>query len=642
MWVVSDGDGNITTDINNNTVSGFGDSGIDVESRGGTGDVNARIANNTVSTTAATALAGVFLRSGNGTAGETSLLCVNVGSNNSTRVGRVADYYLDRFDAATTTSSSRASSPSPATPAQAETYMISTDSAPPATAFAETGSYTAATCATVSFGKRAASRSADGATAARTAPQRRASGDQPVQALGSITPVSLDTLNPGETVTLTFDVTIDASFAGSSVCNQGDVTADGGINVLTDDPDTAAPNDPTCTAVTAPADDTRPDTTLLTKPPDPSASDEATFTFTGSDDVTPTADLTYQCKLDDAAPVTCSSPYTTPVTLVDGPHTFLVRALDAARNKDATPEEWQWTVDTVRPGVSVNQASGQADPTGVSPIHFTVLFSEPVTGFGSGDVQLSGTAGATSAVATQVAPNDGTTFDVAVSGMTASGTVTASLNSGAASDAAGNPSTTSTSTDGTVTYTAVAPLGLSVAAGGVCGSGTMGTLNLALAGGPASFTVTTSNAAVVPANKVVVSGAGASPTVKITPKTAASLRSATVTVTAHRGTEAASVTITVFVGTGGADIVDGSAGSDLIVGLGGNDALGGLGANDLICAGAGNDTINGGDGDDTFKAGAGNDRMTGGIGADRFGGGAGTDKALDYNAGEGDTKTGVP
>lgn len=32
-----------------------------------------------------------------------------------------------------------------------EAFVISTDSARPATAFAETGTYTAATCATVSF-----------------------------------------------------------------------------------------------------------------------------------------------------------------------------------------------------------------------------------------------------------------------------------------------------------------------------------------------------------------------------------------------------------------------------------------------------------------------------------------------------------
>ena len=38
---------------------------------------------------------------------------------------------------------------------------------------------------------------------------------------------------------------------------------------------------------------------------------------------------------------------------------------------------------------------GQADPTGRSPINFTVVFSESVSGFATGDVTLGGTAGGT-------------------------------------------------------------------------------------------------------------------------------------------------------------------------------------------------------------------------------------------------------
>ncbi len=49
------------------------------------------------------------------------------------------------------------------------------------------------------------------------------------------------------------------------------------------------------------------------------------------------------------------------------------------------------------PTVTINQAVGQADPTATSPIHFTAVFSEAVTGFETGDVNLSGTAGATTA-----------------------------------------------------------------------------------------------------------------------------------------------------------------------------------------------------------------------------------------------------
>jgi LPXTG-site transpeptidase (sortase) family protein len=103
--------------------------------------------------------------------------------------------------------------------------------------------------------------------------------------------------------------------------------------------------------------------------------------------------------------------------------------------------------------VTINQASGQADPTNISPINFTVVFSAPVTGFGDvvADVRLSGTAGATKSVVTEIAPMDGSTYKVAVSGMTRSGTVIAKVPADAA-QAGGFGNAASTSTDNTVTF----------------------------------------------------------------------------------------------------------------------------------------------------------------------------------------------
>src|SRR5205823_6335871 len=69
------------------------------------------------------------------------------------------------------------------------------------------------------------------------------------------------------------------------------------------------------------------------------------------------------------------------------------------------------------------------------------------------DVVLSGTANPTVATVT----GSGTTYDVAVSGMSANGTVIASIVTGAAQDSAGNSSLAVTSTDNTVTYDTVAP-----------------------------------------------------------------------------------------------------------------------------------------------------------------------------------------
>jgi len=71
------------------------------------------------------------------------------------------------------------------------------------------------------------------------------------------------------------------------------------------------------------------------------------------------------------------------------------------------------------PSVTINQAAAQVDPTNASTINFTAVFSAAVTGFSSTGVTLGGTAGATTAVVT----GSGTTYNVAVSGMTQTGTV---------------------------------------------------------------------------------------------------------------------------------------------------------------------------------------------------------------------------
>jgi hypothetical protein len=109
-------------------------------------------------------------------------------------------------------------------------------------------------------------------------------------------------------------------------------------------------------------------------------------------------------------------------------------------------------IDRTAPTVTVEQASGQADPVGVSPIHFTATFSEPVTGFSGEDVLLGGTAGPTNAVVTEIAPLDGSAYDIAIGGMAGDGTVVTSLAAGAAQDAAGNLNSPSHSTDNSVTY----------------------------------------------------------------------------------------------------------------------------------------------------------------------------------------------
>ena len=143
-------------------------------------------------------------------------------------------------------------------------------------------------------------------------------------------------------------------------------------------------------------------------------------------------------------------------------------------------------VDVTPPTVTIEQGSGQADPTSASPIVFDVVFSEPVTGFTSAGVTLGGTAGATTAVVT---PVSSTNYTVSVSGMTVSGTVTASVNAGAAQDAATNPNTASTSADNEVTYNApVVVISISPATLPAGVAGTAYTQTLTASGGTPGYT----------------------------------------------------------------------------------------------------------------------------------------------------------
>jgi len=125
-------------------------------------------------------------------------------------------------------------------------------------------------------------------------------------------------------------------------------------------------------------------------------------------------------------------------------------AQDSATNTNTAATTLSRTYDGTAPTVTINQEAAQADPATGSPINFTVVFSESVTGFATGDVTFGGTATGT---LTETVSGSGTTYNVAVSGMASAGTVIASIASGKATDAAGNGNTASASTDNTVDFT---------------------------------------------------------------------------------------------------------------------------------------------------------------------------------------------
>lgn len=134
-------------------------------------------------------------------------------------------------------------------------------------------------------------------------------------------------------------------------------------------------------------------------------------------------------------------------------YTVLVRTTDAANQ--SVEKIFAITVldvDEIAPTVAINQAGTQADPAASLPLHFTVIFSEPVADFAMVDVSLGGTAPGAAVGAVTAVGTDGRTYDVTVIGLTSGGTVIATIAAGVSHDAAGNPNLASTSTDNAITY----------------------------------------------------------------------------------------------------------------------------------------------------------------------------------------------
>ncbi|MFK0274923.1 putative Ig domain-containing protein [Ensifer sp. NPDC090286] len=147
-------------------------------------------------------------------------------------------------------------------------------------------------------------------------------------------------------------------------------------------------------------------------------------------------------------PVSASSSATFhPTTLANGEHPVSVTYGGGSGCSTGSATGANHWVDT-EPTVTINQATGQADPSAKTAIAFDVVFNKSVTGFTGSDVQLSGTAGATTASVS----GSGANYRVTVSGMSQAGTVTASIPAGKARSVAGFLNLASTSSDNTITY----------------------------------------------------------------------------------------------------------------------------------------------------------------------------------------------
>jgi len=101
-------------------------------------------------------------------------------------------------------------------------------------------------------------------------------------------------------------------------------------------------------------DDRAPQTTITAAPEEFSGEGAATFRFESDDEA-----ATFECSIDRETPVACTPPYTR--ILGDGSHGFVVRAIDAAGDRDDTPAEHAWSIDTVAPDTILTEAPPAAD-----------------------------------------------------------------------------------------------------------------------------------------------------------------------------------------------------------------------------------------------------------------------------------------
>ena len=99
----------------------------------------------------------------------------------------------------------------------------------------------------------------------------------------------------------------------------------------------------TWTITSTPNDTTPPTTSLDATPPATTLEKTATFRFSANE-----TGSTFECKLDNGDFAACDSPANL-VGLTVGQHTFEVRAVDQAGNKDQSPAAYTWTIEAPPP-----------------------------------------------------------------------------------------------------------------------------------------------------------------------------------------------------------------------------------------------------------------------------------------------------
>ncbi|NOK08044.1 Ig-like domain-containing protein [Corallococcus exercitus] len=159
--------------------------------------------------------------------------------------------------------------------------------------------------------------------------------------------------------TATFECRFDTgAFVPCTSPQERTALADGTYTVQVRAVDAAGNVDPTPAAFTWTVDTVAPETFIRSGPIAADAPNPATFDLDSDE-----AGVTYACSLDDGPFTPCSDPAL--FTVTPGPHTFAVRATDAAGNVDDSPATWSWsaTDDADNDGLTdAEEAQAGTDP----------------------------------------------------------------------------------------------------------------------------------------------------------------------------------------------------------------------------------------------------------------------------------------
>ena len=118
------------------------------------------------------------------------------------------------------------------------------------------------------------------------------------------------------------------------------------------------------------ADTTPPDTSILSRPPDPSSSSDASFTYSSTE-----PGSSFECSLDGTPFAACAAAGKAYSGLAGGLHSFQVRAIDTSANVDPSPAGYSFTVALPTPETpGLPSAPG---PIALGPAPQTAIAAKP-------------------------------------------------------------------------------------------------------------------------------------------------------------------------------------------------------------------------------------------------------------------------